>query len=105
LKKLRLSNQAREFILSEIRYLKKYSPPASARFRNDIDKSLRALSRYSDIGRLDQSYPVAGVRRIVAGDYVVYYAVSTDIVDVLHVRHGRQSEPWVDFGDDEDFEA
>jgi plasmid stabilization system protein ParE len=103
LKRLRLSGQVREFILSETKHLKAHSPSAAIRFRADMDKALSNLQHYPAIGRKDESHPIEGVRRIVIGDYVVHYSAMAEIVDILRLRHARQSDPWIEIEDD-DFE-
>jgi plasmid stabilization system protein ParE len=103
LKRLRLSAQVREFILSETAHLKAHSPSAPIRFRADVDKALRNLRRYPTIGRKDESHPIAGVRRIAVGDYVIHYSATAEIIDILRMRHARQNDPWIEIEDD-DFE-
>jgi len=103
LKRLRLSGQVREFILSETRHLKTFSPSAAIRFRADVDEALRNLQRYPAFGRKDENHPIEDVRRITIGDYVAHYSVGAGIINVLHLRHTRQSDPWIEI-EDADFE-
>lgn len=104
MRKLRLSDRAREFILFETKYLKKYNQSAAARFRGEINKAFHNLLSYPQLGRSDDAYPVEGVRRFVITDYVVHYSVADDAVEILYIRHVRQNEPWIKIEDDQDFE-
>ena len=66
-----------------------------------MDKPLRALSlvrelreRCERLGEFPKSFPLvpryesSGVRRRVHGEYLIFYRVGIETIDVLHVLHG-----------------
>ena len=53
--------------------------------------SLRLLIEYPEAGRPHGA--LDGRRRFVSGDYVIDYRIVGRLVEVSHIRHGRQLPP------------
>lgn len=93
--------------------MKKYRVAIKSRAENDLETRYlqiaekspqNAVSWYLDIisaieklGSLAERCPIApedkdiqrGIRHLVVGNYRVLYVINTDVVEVLHIRHGR----------------
>jgi plasmid stabilization system protein ParE len=65
-----------------------HDPAASARISKRIGRTIRLLQDQPALGKGVEGLP--NVRELVAGDYVVRYAISDDILVILHVWQGRE---------------
>jgi len=60
-----------------------------------------------DIGRRPRAYPylelrrAEGIRRRVHGNYLIFYRIRTDMVEILHVIHGARDYAQIVFANDE----
>ncbi|MCJ8053092.1 type II toxin-antitoxin system RelE/ParE family toxin [Shinella curvata] len=105
MRKVLLAPPAKIFIEQEIRYLRDRNPAAVAAFRASISRLGSQLVRFPRSGFLREDIPLAGVHRIVFGDYRADYELMADAVLILLVRHGRQAEPGLPVDDDTDYEV
>ena len=80
------------------------NPRAVAGFLERMSEARALLAQFPAAGFERAAPPVPGVRRRVAGDYLIDYAVIRDDIVVLSIRHGAQSEP-PSADPDFDFEA
>ncbi len=105
MRKVLFAPPARHFIEQEIRYLRDRNPAAAFAFRASVARLGRQLARFPHSGFPRQDIPLAGLYRIVLGDYRIDYELTDDAVLVLLVRHGRQAEPGLPVDDDADYEG
>jgi addiction module RelE/StbE family toxin len=73
-------------------HISEQNAPAAKRVVARIERTIHNLA---DFPEMAQETREPGVRRIPAGryPYLVYYAVETDEVVILHVRHGARRTP------------
>ncbi|GGF85520.1 hypothetical protein GCM10007301_51760 [Azorhizobium oxalatiphilum] len=100
--KVRLSPRARAYLLEEAAYLRRHSRAAAEAFLGRMRSAQQLLATYPASG---EALPMAGVRRLVSGDYVLDYQVRDEALDVLSVRHGRQQPAGLPIAPDFDYEA
>jgi plasmid stabilization system protein ParE len=104
MKKVVLSASARTFLLSEAGYLRARNPAAADRFAGRLREARKTIAMFEGIGFERDAPPVAGIRRLVVGDYFMDYCVR-DSIEIVAIRHGRQADPDLPFDDDVDYEA
>ncbi|OZA32232.1 MAG: plasmid stabilization protein [Novosphingobium sp. 17-62-9] len=66
------------------------NPLRALTFLQELRLKCLGLAQMPDRFPLVPRYEVAGVRRRVHGDYLIFYRVETDKVVVLHILHGAQ---------------
>ncbi|EEX99804.1 type II toxin-antitoxin system RelE/ParE family toxin, partial [Brucella pinnipedialis] len=71
--KVIVSPAARDYIKSEIAYLKLRSPSAAVQLSEDLKRLKRDLGRFSQMGHFTEELPVPGIRRFVMGAYLIDY--------------------------------
>lgn len=89
----------------EAAYLRERNRAAGDRFRQDVNKFVKALAEFPSIGQEAMDLPLRAVRRFVMGDYHIYYEVGDEAIQILTIRHGRERPPNLPMDDDRDFEA
>jgi toxin ParE1/3/4 len=87
--KIFVSDQADADLLQIDRYLTQRNPAAADALIRDIDRKLENLTRFPFIGR-DRSTLAQGLRSIVTGAYVIFYAVEPNRIIVVRVLDGRR---------------
>lgn len=102
--KVILSPKAREYVTSEVRYLKSKSTSAAQEFSDHLKRLRKEPSQFSQMGRTTDEVPVPGVLRFVMGAYLVEYEVRTAAIVIFSIRHGREQPPGVSTHDDFDLE-
>ncbi|ORE98546.1 type II toxin-antitoxin system RelE/ParE family toxin [Aurantimonas sp. 22II-16-19i] len=102
---MRLSDEARDFLRNEARYLKPRSPSAARRLVETVGEARRRLSSFPLMGAGDAHALVPGSRRLVIGDYVMTYEIIKDVIAITSIRHGRMAPNMPEIDDDFDFEA
>ena len=76
--------------LEEIRsYLVEHSPFGAERVRQHIAQTLERLGDFPLLGRATDE-PGVRVLTLTRYPYLIFYAVLTDTVVVLHIRHGAR---------------
>lgn len=103
--KVLLSADARNYLVSEARYLKARSPQAARQFTDSLKQLKEHLSQFPHMGRGSDDIPVPGVLRFVIGAYLVDYEIRPGAIVILAIRHGQQRPPGTPLEDDFDFEA
>lgn len=103
--KVRLSGQARSYLLAEAQYLRSHSTAAAKAFLARMTEARRNLGRFSKMGFDSESLPVPGSHRLVLGDYVLDYDIDDDGIVIIAIRHGRQNLVSAAIEDDFDYEA
>ncbi len=66
--RVRLSSEARDFLIKEARYLRAHSSEAAQRLLARIDEAKGMLGRHAAVGPRVRASPVSGTRRLVLGD-------------------------------------
>ncbi|WP_419811015.1 type II toxin-antitoxin system RelE/ParE family toxin [Bacterioplanoides sp.] len=64
------------------------NPDAARRYSERLQNSIKRLVDYPEMGMTIEE--LAGVRELVAGDYVVRYFVKNDIVYILKIYHKKE---------------
>ncbi|MDR4308320.1 type II toxin-antitoxin system RelE/ParE family toxin [Chelatococcus sambhunathii] len=103
--KVRLSDDARNFLREEARYLRRHSPIAAKRLLSRISEARTNLSRFPQIGAQSDWSSVPRTRRLVLDEYVLLYEVDDEGVAITSIRHGRMRPEIPDLEDDFDYEA
>lgn len=64
------------------------SPTRAVSFVEELREACEGLSEMSKRFPLVPRYEHAGVRRRVHGNYLIFYRIGNETVDVIHVLHG-----------------
>ncbi len=102
--KVIVSPAARDYIKSEIAYLKLRSPRAALQLSEDLKRLKRDLAQFSQMGHFTEELPIPGIRRFVMGAYLIDYEIHADTILIFAIRHGRERPPAIALDDDFDFE-
>ncbi len=78
------------------RFIKQHSPARAETFVQELEQ------KCAELGSMPRAFPVVphrkngNIRRRVHGDYLIFYRVRKDCVEILHVLHGAQDyETWL----------
>jgi plasmid stabilization system protein ParE len=90
--KLRYARRARNDIDGIHEYIAQHDRRAASAVVRRIRSASQLLAKYPGLGRATD---MAGVRvfPIVPFPYLIYYRVSDDALEIVHVRHGRRDAP------------
>jgi plasmid stabilization system protein ParE len=102
--KIVVADQVKRYLISEKNYLKRQSARAHLAFARRFRDAARLLSAYPMAGA-ERPLPISGIRRLVVDDYVLDYEIVGNEIRILHMRHGRQSDPFLTVDEDFDFES
>lgn len=80
---------ARAWFLAEVAFLAERNPAAATRIIAQFQAARRALAEHPDIARPG---PAPGLRRFVVGPYVLTVRRMANSVEILSIRHGRQTD-------------
>ena len=69
-------------------YIARDIPLRALSFVDELSSRCQELQTHPLSHPLVRRYEAAGVRRLVHGNYLVFYRVTADTVTVLHVLHG-----------------
>ncbi len=83
-----ISDEAKSDLLRIYRYLDERSPYAADAFIQRIDTNFDNLAHFPFIGR-ERSRLAPGLRCLVVGLHLVFYAVASDQITVVRVIDGR----------------
>lgn len=89
--RIKLSKNAALFLRSEQRYLEQFNPRAANAVLHQLRAALRPLADYPEAGSPHAT--LDGRRRFVSGEYVLDYRIREKVLEVSHIRHGRQLPP------------
>ena len=75
-----------------IAFIHQYNPRAAARVQAEIIRRVASLERFPRSGRVGRQ---PATRELVIGGtpYVVIYAISDAVIQIVHVVHGAQRWP------------
>jgi addiction module RelE/StbE family toxin len=93
--KIRYTETALVEINEVFSYISERNAPAAKRVVARIEQTIQNLG---DFPEMAQEADEPGVRRMPVTRYpfIVFYAIDTDEVVILHVRHGARRWPWED---------
>lgn len=86
--KIRFSDEARQYVHREKRYLAAHSRRASVAFSQQIRRAMTLILEHPAAG--PPAGPVGGVRRYVSTPYTIYYVIRGNELVVVSIWHGRQ---------------
>jgi plasmid stabilization system protein ParE len=90
--RLRYAPRARADIAQIHAYIAEHNPKAATKVVRRIRETAGSLAKQPGLGR---SSDIAGVRLFAVTPYphVIYYAVASREVVILHIRHGARAAP------------
>jgi len=83
------SAQCENDLIRVWRHIATDNPTAATRWLEKIDRRIQSLSNHPFMGE-HQSQFGENTRRIIEGNYLIFYDVLPDAVHVLRVFHGAQ---------------
>jgi addiction module RelE/StbE family toxin len=89
--KLRFTRRALGDLQRLRAFIAKDNPPAAQQVSAALRRSITRLIDQPRIGAILE-YP-SGVRRWVAGPYVIHYLIEDEILTILRIWHGREWRP------------
>jgi toxin ParE1/3/4 len=69
-------------------FLSLTNPARAARLLRELRAACEGLSDMPDRFQLVPRYEASHIRRRVYGDYLIFYRVAPDAVEILHILHG-----------------
>jgi plasmid stabilization system protein ParE len=96
--RVKLSKNAGLFLKREHNYIQHFNPRAADAVLRQLRAALRLLKDYPQAGSPHAA--LDGRRRFVSGDYVIDYRIRGPVLEVSHIRHGRQLPPDPDADED-----
>lgn len=73
-------------------YIAQDNPQAAVDFVEQLAGRFDELTQFPGIGRKRDDIRV-GYRSVSVKDYLIFYRVSGDVVEIMHVLHGRRDLP------------
>ena len=89
MKKLRVSREAEEDLLEIWRYISERNESAAIRLITDINAKYETLLEFPGMGRSREELG-PGYRSFVVGNYVIYYRLIEDGIEIARVLHGSR---------------
>jgi addiction module RelE/StbE family toxin len=87
------SSQAVQELQEILEYIRRDSPQAADRIRQEIRNGTRRLARFPLSGRLLPEFPDSGLRELIVRSYRIIYDPAADQVEILTVVHGSRDLP------------
>ena len=84
--------KAQQDLLEACGYIETDSPAEAAGWLNRVDRSLGRLSRFPQSGTMPKDGRLAamGYRMVVIGEYLAFYLIRRNRVQIRRVLHGRR---------------
>lgn len=98
--KIRITEEARADLLNIGVYIAQDNPRRSVTFVRELLGRCHALADMPRAFPLVPRYEHTGVRRRPYGDYLIFYYIGPDTVDILHVLNGAQNYEAILFPDE-----
>ncbi|HEY3393797.1 MAG TPA: type II toxin-antitoxin system RelE/ParE family toxin [Lacipirellulaceae bacterium] len=83
------SAQSEEDLVAIWRYIAADNPAAATRLLEKIDRLIQALSVHPFLGERQPQFG-ENTRRIIEGNYLIYYDALPDAVHLLRIFHGAR---------------
>jgi toxin ParE1/3/4 len=94
--RIRYSPQAKRDLADIAAYLRPRNRAAAKRVRESLQRSLRHLTTFAELGRVQDE----GVRKIVEPrfGYLIYYHIDkvSNVVNVVTIQHPKRDRPYTD---------
>jgi toxin ParE1/3/4 len=71
-------------------YIRPHNPERAASFVEELLDHCQALAELPRRHPLVPRYEHHGIHRCVHADYLIFYRVGTELVEVIHILHGDQ---------------
>ena len=71
-------------------YIRPHNPERAASFVEELLDHCQALAALPRRHPLVPCYEQHGIRRCVHADYLIFYRVGAELVEVIHILHGAQ---------------
>jgi toxin ParE1/3/4 len=81
-------------------YIAERNPARALTFVRELRDKCEALADAPRAYPLVPRYEQAGIRRRPHGDYLIFYRIGIDAIDVVHVLHGAQNYEPILFPDE-----
>jgi toxin ParE1/3/4 len=83
---------AQQDLMDILDYIKQDNPGAASKFIDTIDAAIAKLANFPLMGPVpnDPRLQSLGYRVLVSGDYLVFYVVKAETVQVRRVVHGKR---------------
>lgn len=78
-------------------YIGQHNPRNAANFLSDILEKCDGLATFATAYPLVPRYESHGVRRRPHGDYLIFYRIKGDHVEIIHILHGARDYDWLLF--------
>ena len=88
--KVVVTDSAKHDLLGIGDYIRPHNPVRAASFVEELLDHCQALSELPSRHPLVPRYELHGIRRCVHADYLIFYRVGTELVEVIHILNGAQ---------------
>jgi toxin ParE1/3/4 len=88
----RYSSQANADVEEIALYIFELNPPAAHQFLDNLEQTCQRLAAHPDIGRL-RSDLGAGLRSFSIGNYLIFYSLMTNGIEIARVIYGGRDLP------------
>lgn len=88
--KLVFTDEARADLIQIGDWIAQDNPLRAITFVDELEERCRQLTSMPRAYQLVPGFEARGVRRVPHGDYLIFYRVLDDTVEVLHVLHGAR---------------
>lgn len=104
--KVRMSGQARAYLLQERAYfIRKDAEPAARSFVARMRKARETLGRFPEAGFIADHPLIPGSRRLIVDAYYMDYDIGPDGIVITAISPAAKPDLLLELDDDEDFEA
>ena len=83
---------ARDDLLEIFDYIRKDNPGAAGGFIEKIDEAISKLEDFPGLGAVpkDNRLRLLGYRMLIIDNYIAFYVVKKDVVEIRRIVHGRR---------------
>ena len=83
---------AKTDLLEIVKYIARDNPPAALALVELLDKTIGHLAEFPELGRepKDDRLRRLGYRMVVIGDYLAFYVVKNEVIEIRRVIHGSR---------------
>ena len=83
---------AQKDLIEILEYIQRDNPPAALALLNKIDESIAKLGDFPLMGAMPKDIRLKslGYRMLVIGNYLVFYVLMDDIVEIRRIMHGKR---------------
>jgi plasmid stabilization system protein ParE len=85
--RIRWTTEASDQLVGIVQHIQQDNPTAALKAAQAVMDDIDRLETFPHLGRPGE---LRGTRELVSGPYVVVYRVANEVVEILHIWHGRQ---------------